>query len=193
MRAIEGGVTAPSGFRASGLHCGIKANGKPDLSLIVSDLPASAAGVFTVNLAKAAPVFLSRVFPVSAIVASSSQRVPLDFLIGKPLAAFCGLGNPTSFWKTLEQLKCNTVSRWSFGDHHHYSPQELRRLEQQAVQEEAELLLTTQKDFLNLPTSWLEVTEHLPVYWLDVGMEVDNADKLLEAVSFQLKQDPLHI
>ena len=60
LRSVEGGVTAPSGFRASGVHCGIKASGKPDLSLIVSDSPASAAGVFTVNLAKAAPVFLSQ-------------------------------------------------------------------------------------------------------------------------------------
>jgi len=60
LRSVEGGVTAPSGFRASGLHCGIKASGKPDLSLIVSDMPATAAGVFTVNLAKAAPVSLSQ-------------------------------------------------------------------------------------------------------------------------------------
>ncbi len=58
VRALEGGVTAPSGFRASGLHCGIKASGKPDLSLIVSDTPAAAAGLFTVNLAKAAPLHL---------------------------------------------------------------------------------------------------------------------------------------
>ena len=58
VRAVVGGVTAPSGFRASGLHCGIKPSGKPDLSLIVSDMPATAAGVFTVNLAKAAPVYL---------------------------------------------------------------------------------------------------------------------------------------
>ena len=57
-KPIGGGVTAPSGFRASGLHCGIKASGKPDLSLIVSDVPASAAGMFTVNLAKAAPLFV---------------------------------------------------------------------------------------------------------------------------------------
>ena len=48
----------PSGFRASGIHCGIKASGKPDLSLIVSDTPAAAAGVFTINLAKAAPIYL---------------------------------------------------------------------------------------------------------------------------------------
>jgi glutamate N-acetyltransferase/amino-acid N-acetyltransferase len=58
LRVIEGGVTAPSGFRASGLHCGIKASGKPDLALIVSDAPAAAAGVFTINLAKAAPIYL---------------------------------------------------------------------------------------------------------------------------------------
>jgi glutamate N-acetyltransferase/amino-acid N-acetyltransferase len=58
LHAIEGGVTAPAGFRASGLHCGIKASGKPDLSLIVSDAEAAAAGVFTTNLAKAAPIYL---------------------------------------------------------------------------------------------------------------------------------------
>ncbi len=58
LRPIDGGVTAPAGFRASGLHCGIKASGKPDLSLIVSDTPATAAGVFTMNLAKAAPVLV---------------------------------------------------------------------------------------------------------------------------------------
>jgi glutamate N-acetyltransferase/amino-acid N-acetyltransferase len=58
VQPIAGGVTAPAGYRASGLHCGIKANGKPDLSLIVSDRPAAAAGLFTINLAKAAPVYL---------------------------------------------------------------------------------------------------------------------------------------
>jgi glutamate N-acetyltransferase/amino-acid N-acetyltransferase len=57
---IEGGVTAPKGFRAAGVACGIKASGKLDLSLLVSDGEASAAGVFTTNLAKAAPVLLSQ-------------------------------------------------------------------------------------------------------------------------------------
>lgn len=54
------GVTAPAGFRASGIACGIKANGAPDLALIVSDPPASAAAVFTTNVAQAAPVVLSK-------------------------------------------------------------------------------------------------------------------------------------
>ena len=60
IKSIDGGVTAPAGFRAAGVACGIKANGKLDLSLLVSDHPATAAGVFTTNLAKAAPILLSR-------------------------------------------------------------------------------------------------------------------------------------
>ena len=60
IKSIDGGVTAPAGFRAAGVACGIKKNGKLDLSLLVSDHPATAAGVFTTNLAKAAPVVLSR-------------------------------------------------------------------------------------------------------------------------------------
>jgi glutamate N-acetyltransferase/amino-acid N-acetyltransferase len=58
--AIEGSVTAPRGFRAAGIACGIKAKGGLDLALIVSDVPASAAAVFTTNRAVAAPVIVSR-------------------------------------------------------------------------------------------------------------------------------------
>lgn len=57
---IDGGVTAPRGFRASGVACGIKKNGRLDVALIVTDRPATAAGVFTTNLAVAAPVIVSR-------------------------------------------------------------------------------------------------------------------------------------
>jgi glutamate N-acetyltransferase / amino-acid N-acetyltransferase len=57
---VDGGITAPRGFRAAGVACGVKASGALDLSLLVSDTMASAAGVFTTNLAKAAPVLLSR-------------------------------------------------------------------------------------------------------------------------------------
>jgi drug/metabolite transporter (DMT)-like permease len=46
IRAIDGSVTAPRGFRASGVSCGIKASGAPDLALLVSDEPCAAAGVF---------------------------------------------------------------------------------------------------------------------------------------------------
>ena len=57
---IDGGVATPAGFRAAGISAGIKASGKPDLALVVSDRPATAAAVFTTNKAQAAPVVVSR-------------------------------------------------------------------------------------------------------------------------------------
>jgi glutamate N-acetyltransferase/amino-acid N-acetyltransferase len=55
-------VTAPPGFVAAGVHCGIKASGAPDLALVATadGAPVSAAAVFTSNLATAAPVLVSR-------------------------------------------------------------------------------------------------------------------------------------
>jgi glutamate N-acetyltransferase/amino-acid N-acetyltransferase len=54
-------VTAPLGFRSAALHCGIKAKaGALDLTVLAADGLASAAGIFTTNLAQAAPVIVSR-------------------------------------------------------------------------------------------------------------------------------------
>jgi glutamate N-acetyltransferase/amino-acid N-acetyltransferase len=54
-------ITSPKGFRAAGVTAGIKANGRPDLALVVNDGPEStAAGVFTRNKVKAAPVLWSQ-------------------------------------------------------------------------------------------------------------------------------------
>ncbi len=61
MKYIEGGVCAAAGFKASGIFCGIKANSSPnkfDLALIYSEVPCAAAGIFTKNRVKAAPVLL---------------------------------------------------------------------------------------------------------------------------------------
>jgi glutamate N-acetyltransferase/amino-acid N-acetyltransferase len=61
IETIGGGVATPKGFRASGVSAGIKARpGALDLALLISDHPATAAAVFTTNLAQAAPVTVSR-------------------------------------------------------------------------------------------------------------------------------------
>lgn len=57
---VAGGVTAPAGFRAAGVSCGIKASGKPDLAVIAADGLVASAAVFTTNLAQAAPILVSR-------------------------------------------------------------------------------------------------------------------------------------
>jgi glutamate N-acetyltransferase/amino-acid N-acetyltransferase len=55
MIKIEGGVTAPKGFKASGVYAGIKKK-KNDMALVYSTVPAAHAGTFTTNIVKAAPV-----------------------------------------------------------------------------------------------------------------------------------------
>ena len=58
--AVTGGVATAKGFRAAGISAGIKPTNKLDLALIVSDTPATAAAMFTLNKVQAAPVLVSK-------------------------------------------------------------------------------------------------------------------------------------
>jgi len=58
MLRVAGGITAPNGFRAAGVASGVKRSGRSDLSLVLSSSPCTAAGVFTTNRVRAAPVVL---------------------------------------------------------------------------------------------------------------------------------------
>ena len=61
MTPIDGGITAPEGFTSAAVHCGIKAKpGVLDLAVLAANAPASVAGIFTTNLAQAAPVLVSK-------------------------------------------------------------------------------------------------------------------------------------
>lgn len=61
MKEINGGVCAPKGFSANGIHCGIRKNKqKPDLALIVSDKICNAGCVYTRNLVKGAPLVVTK-------------------------------------------------------------------------------------------------------------------------------------
>ena len=61
MQHINGGVCAPIGFKAGGVHCGIRKNRvKRDLSMIISEKPASASAVYTQTLVKGAPIYVTQ-------------------------------------------------------------------------------------------------------------------------------------
>ena len=61
MKLISGGVCAAKGFKANGIHCGIRHNRtKKDLALITSSVPAAAAAVYTQNLVKGAPLTVTK-------------------------------------------------------------------------------------------------------------------------------------
>lgn len=60
MRQIEGGVTAAEGFQAAGVEAGVKYADRKDMALVYSTVPCVAAGTFTTNVVKAAPVLWDR-------------------------------------------------------------------------------------------------------------------------------------
>ncbi len=61
IKRIEGGVTYPAGFRASGIHCGLRKNkSKKDLALILADKPCNAAAIYTTNKVYGAPITVTR-------------------------------------------------------------------------------------------------------------------------------------
>ncbi|GFN32640.1 bifunctional ornithine acetyltransferase/N-acetylglutamate synthase [Paenibacillus xylaniclasticus] len=56
----DGSVTTPRGFRAGGLHCGLKKTTRHDLGAIICEVPTSAAGVYTTNAFQAAPILVTK-------------------------------------------------------------------------------------------------------------------------------------
>lgn len=60
-KVISGSVTSPKGFKANGIHCGVKAGTtKKDLALVYSEVPCVGAGMYTNNKVKCAPIFVTK-------------------------------------------------------------------------------------------------------------------------------------
>ena len=100
--------------------------------------------------------------------------------------AFCGLGNPHAFRRTLEQLGVAPAAWFEFDDHHRYRPKELRSMAHQAAAAGATALVTTEKDAVNLCAGFPEATAPLDVYWLQVRMTIDREAEFLSLVTATL-------
>lgn len=129
-----------------------------------------------------APVFRARVEPRAWVEYAGGAEAQPGRFAGAPVAAFCGLGNPRSFWCTLEALGIKPLDRLEFPDHHTYRPHELRRMADQFRRAGARVLLTTEKDMLNLCADCEALIAPLGLWWLRVGMAVDREEELLALV-----------
>jgi tetraacyldisaccharide 4'-kinase len=96
--------------------------------------------------------------------------------------AFCGLGNPDAFWKTLGGLGVEPLATFTFSDHHQYKCAELRRLARQALDLGAEVLLTTAKDKVNLPTDYAAAIAPLKLCFVEIGLEIEGREELLRLI-----------
>ena len=81
MQKINSGVTAPKGFLAGGVHCGVKTNNtaKKDIAIIYSEKPCTAAAVYTQNKVFGAPITVTRrniADGMAQAVATAAMRTP---------------------------------------------------------------------------------------------------------------------
>lgn len=114
-------------------------------------------------------------------------RTDLD---GRPVAAFCGLGNPENFWRTLESLGLKVVFRWSFPDHHAYKPFELQRIALQARMQGAKLLVTTEKDRINCPDHLESAIAPLDLAWLEIDLKVEDEGRFFAILENSIRKRP---
>lgn len=115
------------------------------------------------------PVFKSAHRPVAAIKGDYSRQLSLADLQGKKVCAFAGIAQPESFKKTLLSLGVQVISWDIFPDHHRYCLQELKNVRHNMSKNNADIIMTTEKDGMRLQ----EFTEFLnEIYLLRIELEI---------------------
>ena len=99
------------------------------------------------------PIFTGELQPDEEIVEKMKNR---------RVYGFAGIGNPSRFFKTLNNIGTDLVGEAQFADHHPYTDADLTQLYEEAMQSGAELV-TTQKDWMRLPTDWRDRVLTVPV------------------------------
>jgi len=101
-----------------------------------------------------ATVFLSVVRPVSLRIPGTSDNGDVDMLRGKKAAALSNIAYPAPFHRLIGSLGAELVHKSVFPDHHRYEPEELERVEREAMEAGARILVMTAKDERNLPVGY---------------------------------------
>ena len=115
----------------------------------------------------------------SAVRTLSDRRLwSVDWLRGRRVYAFCGLGNPGAFRRTVESTGAEIVKFRSFPDHHPYGPSDARQIEVEAQEFMAGTLLTTEKDATKLDPAAFR----LPLAALRVELEAVRGGERLDAL-----------
>jgi len=133
-----------------------------------------------------APIFRAHTAPEFWVDAASGNQIPAGEPPFTRAGAFCALGNPESFWCILDLMGIRRVDSVEFSDHHKYWPRELRWLRDQFVASKAEAILTTEKDSINLCEGWQELLAPLRLYWLKIGIQVEEEEELAKLIRSKL-------
>ena len=124
-------------------------------------------------------VYYSRMVPKDLVDLRDGSVHRLDLLTGKRVAAFCGVGNPQSFLDVAQSLADELVWARSYRDHHRYRQHDVLTIGRAALERSAELLLTTEKDAMNLGNVEPPAS---PTYALRIDLQVERPEDLLRSV-----------
>nr|MDQ2938690.1 tetraacyldisaccharide 4'-kinase [Acidobacteriota bacterium] len=95
------------------------------------------------------------------------------------VGAFCGVGNPESFFNHLRREGYQLAFTRTFADHHQYKQSEVDALVQEATERGVQSLITTAKDAIKLTSFNLSI----PCYVLEIQISIDEEDRLVEIIS----------
>ena len=129
-----------------------------------------------------APIFRACLEPRAWVDHRSGTRHSLEARPFERAGAICGLGNPQSFRRTLEQMGVAPVDWVEFEDHHRYRPTELRRVAHQFAGHGATAIATTEKDAVNLCEGSDHLTAPLAIYWLQVAMKIEREKEFVREI-----------
>jgi tetraacyldisaccharide 4'-kinase len=114
-------------------------------------------------------------FAPTRLVGLDGSVQPVNWAATKPGLAFCGIGNPDGFRRTLATIGMTTELK-VFPDHHHYQAADLDTLAERARSLSAEVVLTTLKDFVKIrPESWTGP----PLYAVEIGVQFFAGQELM--------------
>jgi len=129
-----------------------------------------------------APIYRAHIQPEHWVEHSTGRTIALESFAVGGVGAFCGLGNPRGFYRTLEGLGIRYVDCVEFEDHHRYRPNELRHMSAQFRAKGVTALVTTEKDAVNLCDDCDSLIAPLPLYWLKIGLSIDGEAELLRSI-----------
>jgi len=112
------------------------------------------------------------------LVDHEGQEVPLSWLAGRRIAAFCGIGNPSSFRRALERLDANVIAFREFPDHFAYDEGDLVELQKWCQPLAAEAFVCTQKDLVKIHQRQLDSR---PLWALAIRLEITSGQSALES------------
>lgn len=120
-----------------------------------------------------------------------NKRIELNELTDKPVYAFCGIGNPASFFSSLTQNGMNVVGSETFDDHYTYTPEDMSRIFEQARSCGAKFILCTQKDWVK---SALLGPKNEAIVFAAMAMELDfieGFDKIRQRLDGLIQRRPI--